>query len=56
MPYGGLKKLIYEEKITETDTVCLVITGNGLKDVNAVKGTINKTSLSFEEVMKRFEE
>ncbi len=56
VPYGGLKKLIYEDKITQSDTVCLVITGSGLKDVNAVKDTINKTSFSFEEVVKRFEE
>ena len=56
MPYGGLKKLIYEEKISKSDTVCLVITGNGLKDVNAVKGSISRETLSFEEAMKRFEE
>ncbi|MCG3226615.1 MAG: threonine synthase [Candidatus Heimdallarchaeota archaeon] len=56
VPYGGLKKLIYEKKITESDTVCLVITGSGLKDVNAVKDTINKTSVTFDEVVKRFEE
>ncbi|NPD87694.1 MAG: threonine synthase [Asgard group archaeon] len=56
VPYGGLKKLIYEEKITESDTVCLVITGNGLKDVNAVKDAISKTIFTTEEVIKRFEE
>ena len=56
VPYGGLKKLIYEEKISKSDTVCLVITGNGLKDVNAVKGSISRETLSFEEAMKRFEE
>ncbi len=55
VPYGGLKKLIYEEKITESDTVCLVITGNGLKDVNAVEGLINTGSLSIKELEKRFE-
>jgi threonine synthase len=56
VPYGGLKKLIYEGKITKSDTVCLVITGNGLKDVNAVKGAISKTTFTAEEVIKRFEE
>jgi len=55
VPYGGLKKLIYEEKITESDTVCLVITGNGLKDVNAVEGLINTDSLSLKELEERFE-
>jgi len=55
VPYGGLKKLIYEEKITESDTVCLVITGNGLKDVNAVEGLINTESLSIKDLEKRFE-
>jgi threonine synthase len=55
VPYGGLKKLIYEGKITESDTVCLVITGNGLKDVSAVEGLINARSLSIKELEKRFE-
>ncbi|MHA1419059.1 MAG: threonine synthase [Candidatus Heimdallarchaeaceae archaeon] len=55
VPYGGLKKLIYEEKINESDTVCLVITGNGLKDVSAVEGLINTESLSFKDLEKRFE-
>ncbi len=55
VPYGGLKKLIYEENITESDTVCLVITGNGLKDVNAVEGLINTESLTIKELEKRFE-
>ncbi len=55
VPYGGLKKLIYEEKITESDTVCLVITGNGLKDINAVEGIINTESISIKDLEKRFE-
>ncbi len=55
VPYGGLKKLIYENKITKSDTVCLVITGNGLKDVKAVEGSISKTTFTAEEVIKRFE-
>ncbi|MCE7748249.1 MAG: threonine synthase [Candidatus Heimdallarchaeota archaeon] len=55
VPYGGLKKLIYEEKITESDTVCLVITGNGLKDINAVEGVINTESISIKDLEKRFE-
>ena len=55
VPYGGLKKLIYEEKITESDTVCLVITGNGLKDVSAVEGLISTESLSIKDLEKRFE-
>jgi len=55
VPYGGLKKLIYEGKITESDTVCLVITGNGLKDVTAVEGLINTESLTVKDLEKRFE-
>ena len=56
VPYGGLKKLIYENRISKSDTVCLVITGNGLKDVKAVEGAISKTTFTAEEVIKRFEE
>ncbi len=55
VPYGGLKKLIYEGKITKTDKVCLVITGNGLKDVKALEGAISKTTFTAEEVIERFE-
>ncbi len=54
--FGGLKKLIYEEKITDSDKVCLVITGNGLKDINAVKDMIHTESLTVDDVVKRFEE
>ncbi|MHA1667377.1 MAG: threonine synthase [Candidatus Heimdallarchaeaceae archaeon] len=56
VPFGGLKKLIYEEKVTKTDKVCLVITGNGLKDVNAVRNSIPTDTLSAEELLRRFGE
>ncbi len=54
VPYGGLKKLIYEEKISKTDTVCLVITGNGLKDIKAVEGVIRTETISTKDLEKRF--
>ena len=56
VPYGGLKKLVNEGKITQSDTVCLVITGNGLKDIKAVEGIVDKKSYTAEEILKRFGE
>ena len=55
VPVGGLKKLIYEGKVIDSDRICLVITGNGLKDVNAVKDMINTESISVADLKKRFE-
>lgn len=52
--YGGFKKLVYENKIQREDRVCLVITGNGLKDPNAVKDTINNEFMSIKDVREVF--
>lgn len=35
--YAGLKKLIQTNKFTGNESVCLVVTGNGLKDIKAVE-------------------
>jgi threonine synthase len=55
-PYGGLKKLINEKKIKESDTVCLVITGNVLKDISSVRGLVTTKSIPVEDVVKWIEE
>jgi len=52
--YGGLKKMIASGEIQSTDEVCIIITGNGLKDVNAVSGIIKNNSYSIEEIKERF--
>ncbi len=52
--YCGLKKLIYEGKIKESDKVCIFVTGNGLKDINAVQNMINTQTITTEEVKTRF--
>ncbi|MHA1866064.1 MAG: threonine synthase, partial [Candidatus Heimdallarchaeaceae archaeon] len=53
-PYAGLKELIAEEKISREDSVCVVITGNGLKDIKAVEVVISSKSYSKEELLKMF--
>ncbi|MHA1204671.1 MAG: threonine synthase [Candidatus Heimdallarchaeaceae archaeon] len=54
-PYAGLKKLITEGKIRKEDSVCVAVTGNGLKDIKAVEGVISSKSYSKEEIVKMFE-
>jgi threonine synthase len=39
-PYAGLKKMIYENRITKDDSVCIVVTGNGLKDVKSIQSIV----------------
>jgi len=54
--YGGLKKLVANNKIHPNDSVCLLVTGNGLKDPDVLKGSIENNFLSAEEVRRRFSE
>lgn len=37
VPYAGMKKLAKRSFFEKEDTVCLVVTGNGLKDIKAVE-------------------
>ncbi|HPE99410.1 MAG TPA: pyridoxal-phosphate dependent enzyme, partial [Bacteroidales bacterium] len=39
--FAGLLKQITEEKISANENVCVLLTGSGLKDVNAVQPVIN---------------
>lgn len=54
--YAGLKKLAQEGKITKEDRVCILVTGNGLKDPDVLKGSIQNDFLSEDEVRRRFNE
>jgi threonine synthase len=54
--YAGLKKLVHEEKIKKEDRVCILVTGNGLKDPDVLKSSIQNDFLSEDEVRRRFNE
>ncbi len=54
--YAGLKKLAQEGKINKEDCVCILVTGNGLKDPDVLKGAIQNDFLSEDEVRRRFNE
>ncbi len=40
-PYAGLKKLISMGKITKNDSVAVIVTGNGLKDVKSIQSIVH---------------
>ncbi len=40
-PYAGLKKMILENRIAKDEKVCIIVTGNGLKDVKAIQSIVN---------------
>lgn len=50
-----LKKLLRQEKINTRDKVCLIVTGNGLKDVDALGELDNIKKYTAEEAYKLFE-
>ena len=54
--YGALKKLVESKHISMNDSVCLLVTGNGLKDPDVLKGSLKNNFLSTEEVRRRFNE
>lgn len=54
IPYAGLKQLVIDHVITSKDKVCLVITGNGLKDPDVLKNDINNTFISKEKVIEKY--
>lgn len=52
--YGGFKQLVENGEIEKDDKVCLVITGNGLKDPDVLKDDIDEEFISVKEARKRF--
>lgn len=51
---AGLKKLMDQGEVQNTDSVCLVVTGNGLKDVEAISKRVKQKVFSIEEVKDHF--
>jgi threonine synthase len=51
-PYAGFRKLQLEGKLGEECSVCIVATGNGLKDISAVEKLINRRTYSKDEARK----
>jgi len=43
--YAGLKKAVASGQIKDGETVCVVITGNGLKDINSAMKAVGKPYL-----------
>ncbi len=52
--YGGFKKMVELNEINKNDKVCLVITGNGLKDPDVLKNDIENGFIEIDEVRRRF--
>lgn len=52
--FAGLKKLVNSGQICKKSSVCLVVTGNGLKDVNAVLGRVSCASLKVDDVYFKY--
>jgi len=55
--FAGLKKLVKEDVLNESDTVVVLVTGNGLKDIDgvleAVKNQPVKVENSLDDVKKK---
>ena len=51
--YAGLKKMKNNNEIKFDDTVCIVVTGNGLKDIDAVKSISKITMYTPDEVYEK---
>lgn len=54
--YAGLKQLVKKGKIKKEDSVCILVTGNGLKDPDVLKGAVKNEFLSESEVRRRLNE
>lgn len=53
-PYAGLKKLITENEIPNDASACIVVTGNGLKDVKAIEKIVSSKTYTQEELLQLF--
>ena len=51
--YAGLKKMVNEEIIKKNESVCIVVTGNGLKDIDAVKSIAKAQIYTPDEVYRK---
>jgi threonine synthase len=53
--FAGYQKMMNAGRISSDRSVCLVITGNGLKDINAVENAINVNNYKKEEIYNMLE-
>jgi threonine synthase len=53
-PYAGVKKMIQAGELKSTDSVCIVVTGNGLKDTDAVRSGIEVKTYDIDEAEALF--
>lgn len=53
-PFAGVKKLINERQIPKEASVCIIVTGNGLKNIDAVGSVTDTKMYEVEEVKKLF--
>ncbi len=51
---AGFKKMMDKEEVRRSDSVCLFVTGNGLKDIDALGSSCSTKIYSKEEVEKHF--
>ena len=54
--FAGYNKMMLSGRIKPDQSVCLVITGNGLKDIKAVENAVSVNSYKKEEIYNMFEE
>lgn len=48
--FAGLKKMLSTGEVTTKNSVCIVVTGNGLKDIDAVSNNINTPFYEIDDV------
>jgi threonine synthase len=53
-PYAGVRKLMNQGDLKATDSVCIIVTGNGLKDTDAVSGNTEVKMYEVDEVKGMF--
>ena len=53
-PYAGVKKMVEAGQLKGTDSVCIVVTGNGLKDTDAVRSSTEVKTYDIDEVKALF--
>ncbi|MBN2287016.1 MAG: threonine synthase [Tissierellales bacterium] len=53
--YAALQKMKNDGRISHEDTVCLFVTGNGLKDIKSAESMIKRQNFSKEEARKYLE-
>lgn len=52
--YGGLKKMVKENRINSDSVVCIVVTGNGLKDPDVLKADFKNEFLDIDQIRGNF--